>query len=61
MVVVGLTLMSTDDGGGEEVTVTVKLQLAVFWGCELSVAVTCTVVVIPTGKLLPDSGEPLVV
>jgi hypothetical protein len=45
-------------GGG--VTVTVKLQLAVFGGCELSCTVTCTVVV-PTGKLLPDDGKPLYV
>ena len=41
-------------------TVTVKLQPAVCTGCELSCAVTWTVVV-PTGKLLPDAGDPLVV
>jgi hypothetical protein len=45
--------------GGDAVTVTVKLQVAVCWGCELSCAVTFTVV-FPTGKLLPDAGEPAV-
>ena len=38
-------------------TVTVKVQVAVCGGCALSCAVTVTVVV-PTGKLLPDDGEP---
>ena len=51
-------VQSPDGGAGEYVTVTVNEQLAV-WP-SLDRAVTCTAVV-PSGKLLPDAGEPVTV